>query len=301
VPSTAAPSEPSFFRAWARVFAVAWSTMAALAIVAGAQSAWFFATIPPRVARANEALYDLMLEASQRDVYRSVAVAVETLRKSGVLAPADAARLGEAWRAFETRFPAAPETAAQELRSALASVADGGADAAAVAGLENDLSRLQALYADHYAPLVETLERPPLFLWPSALFLAESSGYRDAVTLNRAVYLAQVGEIGTARVLLSGLQASTDDPRMLGLTLFVLGRLQFEIFRARPEADTFLQSVEYLRQSLRAWPESEPAKRFLDYLLSLGREEAVPREFQGTPLMRSEGEGAAVSGRERRF
>jgi hypothetical protein len=131
--------------------------------------------------------------------------------------------------------------------------------------------------------------------------IAGRSGYRQAATLNRAVYLAQTGDIGTARVMLAGLNARTDDPETLGKIYYTLGRLQFELFRATPEVEYYTQSIQYLRQAMAADPESRLAQRLLDFLLSLPQAAAAPQSAEGRPETPSEGEGAAISAEKRIF
>lgn len=267
-------------------------------IVGGLQSYAFYRTFTPRVEHANRLLFDLTVESSGYAIYERIAGQVRQLENDG----GDRySGLGEAWGTFVQQFSAAPDTAIAGLRRELEALGSADGDDLALARLLADLRRFEAMHVDRYEPLLQRLDQPPFWLWPTAQLLSRYSDAGDIVTLNRALHLAQVGEVGTARVLLAGLRASTDDPHMLGLVYYVLGRLEFELFRARPEADLYAQSVQYVRQSLQSDPGSELAKRFLDYLLSLQQEEAVPRAGEGKPTTPSEGEGAAVSADERRF
>jgi hypothetical protein len=259
-----------------------------------AQAALFYQTFTPRVAEANRLLFDLVTEKSQRTLYQQIAAQVEELEGSGV-SESQSRKLASAWNAFHDRFAAAPTEAIDELQAALPAADTGGAK------LYDDVLRLKEMHVDRYKPLLEEFDDPPIYLWPTAKYLAGQSGYRDAMTLNRTLYLAQIGEIGTARVMLTGLRASVEEPQMQGLIYYMLARLQYELFRSRPEAEYYTQSVQYLRESLRADPDLQLAQRLIDYLLSLSRGEAASRVGEGRPTTPSEGQGAAVSGDKRRF
>jgi len=272
------------------------------AVLGGTQAALFYSEFTPRVDQANSLLFDLLVEKAQGSLYRNIDVQLESLGESAVHGEGAKDRLAAAWDNFDDHFGSAPNEALETLRSGLPALGAGlkgaGSD---IERLGRAIDRLREIYSDPYKQLTADLERPPLYLWPIAPLLAVRSGYRQVVTLNRALYLAQVGEIGTARVMLTGLHASTDDPLMLGLTNYTLGRLQFELFRARPEAEFYSQSVLYLNQSLQADPDAPLAKRFFDYLLSLSQAESVPRAGEGAPTTPSEGEGAAISADKRKF
>ncbi len=266
--------------------------------VGGLQSYAFYRTFTPRVEDANRLLFDLVVESSGHAMYERVAGQVRQLENDG----GDRyASLREAWGTFLQQFSAAPDTAIAGLRGELETLEAANGEDPALARLLADVRRFEAMHVDRYGTLLERIDDPPFWLWPTARLLVRYSDAGDVVTLNRALHLAQVGEIGTARVLLSGLRASTDDPRMLGLVYYVLGRLEFDLFRTRPDAELYMQSVQYVRQSLQSDPGFELAQRFLDYLLSLSQEQAVPRAGEGKPTTPSEGEGAAVSADERRF
>lgn len=286
----------------ARYATIALLVFAFAAIVGGTQAALFYSEFRPRVARANSLLFNLLVEKTQGSIYRSIEVQLEALENSSEDGEGMENLVTTAWDNFDDHFALAPNEALETLRAELPVFAAGLKDAGSeIERLGEELDRLRAIYSDPYKQLLADLERPPLYLWPTASLLAGKSGYRQAMTLNRALYLAQVGEIGTARVMLAGLHASTDDPKMLGLINYTLGRLQFELFRARPDAEFYVQSVFYLRESLQADPDSSLAKRFFDYLFSLSQADSVPRAGEGEPTTPSEGEGAAISADKRKF
>lgn len=276
--------------------------VAVIVFVSGTQAALFFGEFAPRVAQANAALFDLMVEKTQRKLYRSIAERIEVLSNMAPAADADDRTLADAWEDFQSHFAAAPREAVDTLSNELPGLTAGISDADGdVNRLVAQLNRLKIIYADSYKDLLADLKRPPAYLWPTAPLVVAKAGYRQAATLNRALYLAQTGEIGTARVMLAGLNASVEDRELLGKIYYTLGRLQFELFIATPEAEYFTQSVQYLRQSLEADPDSQLAKRLLDYLLSLSQTATAPQAAEGRPETPSEGEGAAVSAEQRVF
>jgi len=274
----------------------------AIVSIAATQAMLFYFLMTPRIEQANAQLFELSVENSQRSLYYEIARQVRTLIE---LAPDTDARespLANAWAEFEVHFTAAPRDAVAALADQMPALTAGSrADAGAVRKLTASLERLRAIYADSYKELLADLRKPPIFLWPMASIVAERSGYRQAVTLNRALYLAQTGEIGTARVMLAGLNASVEDPGVLATIYYTLARLQFELFRATPEVEYYTQSIQYLRQSLIADPDLQLAQRLLDFLLSLPPTAAAPQAADGRPETPSEGEGAAVSAENRIF
>ena len=274
----------------------------AIVSIAATQAMLFYFLTTPRIEQANAQLFELSVENSQRSLYYEIARQVRTLIE---LAPDTDARespLANAWAEFEVHFTAAPRDAVAALADQMPALTAGSrADAGAVRKLTASLERLRAIYADSYKELLADLRKPSIFLWPMASIVAERSGYRQAVTLNRALYLAQTGEIGTARVMLAGLNASVEDPGVLATIYYTLARLQFELFRATPEVEYYTQSIQYLRQSLIADPDLQLAQRLLDFLLSLPPTAAAPQAADGRPETPSEGEGAAVSAENRIF
>jgi hypothetical protein len=288
--------------AWATRATVALLVVAFALVVGGMQAAAFYGKFTPRVQNANGLLFDLLVESAQGSLFNEVQLKLEGLKELVAHGEDSALRLSEAWDNFDDHFSSAPVEALETLNNELPGLGAGLKGASGqLHSLRNDLERLTVIYSDPYRELIAQLDRPPMYLWPTATLLAETSGYRHAVTLNRALYLAQVGEIGTSRVMLTGLHASAEGSQMRGLVNYMLGRLQFELFRSRPEAEFYTQSVMYLRESLKEDPTSSLTKRLFDYLLSLSQTEAVPREGEGRPTTPAEGEGAAISADRRKF
>ncbi len=274
----------------------------AVSCVAAMQAALFYYLFTPRIEQANASLYELGIENSQRSLYYGIA---EQVRAQIKLAPDSETvepALGVAWKEFQSHFVTAPSDAVDTLVRELPALTAGNrAEPDAILDFRSRLERLQAIYADSYKDLLADLREPPAYLWPMASIVAERSGYRQAVTLNRSLYLARTGEFGTARVMLAGLNASVEDPDVLAKVYYALARLQFELFRATPEVEYYTQSVQYLRQSLMTDPELQLAQRLLDFLLSLPQAATAPQTADGRPETPSEGEGAAVSPERRIF
>jgi hypothetical protein len=287
---------------WVRRATVALLIAALVTIIGAVQAAAFYGRFAPGVERANGLLFDLMVERAQGGLYAEVQTQLQGLKGLAAHGEDSALRLAQAWDAFDDHFAAAPVEALEILKNELPALGAGLKDAAdELEGLRAHLERLIEIYSDPYDELIAELDDPPVYLRPTAAIIAETSGYRQAVTLNRALYLAQVGEIGTSRVMLTGLHAQASEARTRGLVNYMLGRLQFELFRSRPEAEFYTQSVMYLRESLKDDPEASLTQRLFDYLLSLSQTEAVPREGEGRPTTPAEGEGAAISADRRRF
>ena len=274
----------------------------AVVSVAALQSALFYYRMTPRIEQANAQLFELSVENSQRSLYDTIARQVRVMIASAPESDTPEPALADAWKEFESDFTAAPRNAVDTLVRGLPALTQGNrADAGAIRDLTTHLERLQAIYADSYKDLLADLREPPAFLWPMASIVAERSAYRNAVTLNRALYLAQTGEIGTARIMLAGLSASVEAPDLLATIYYTLARLDFDLFRATPEVEYYTQSVQYLRQSLVANPDLQLAQRLLDFLLSLPQTATAPQAADGRPETPSEGEGAAISAEKRIF
>lgn len=278
-----------------------------LVILLAVQAAVFHRLYAPRVEAANASLAALVAETANRDLYRDLRQQVDGLIEAETGAE-DTARdgeertLAEGWQDFAGHYAAAPREALEAFSEELPALTAGTtADAESVAVVRDSLARLQDLYSHDYRDLLDELRRPPLFLWPAAGVIAERTGYRQAAAFNRALYLAQTGDIGTARVMLAGLNATVDDPEMLARIYYLLARLQFELFLQTPEIEYYTQSLTYLRESLLADSRGQLPRRLLDFLLSLPQSATAPQSAEGRPETPSEGEGAAVSAEKRIF
>lgn len=275
-------------------------TVAGIVVIVGLQSMVFYMTFVPRAEEASRLLFDLVVESADRELNQRIAERFGELMASQMSGKGPEL-LRDAWESFHVTFPTEPTEAIRKLQSQLRELDKTERADLISTGLQHDLDRFSAIYEDRYRDILDQLDDTSFYLWPTAPLLARCSGFRDTVTFNSALHLAQVGEIGTARVMLVGLGASTDNKRLAGLIYYMLGRLEFELFRSRPELDLYSQAVQYMRQSLQVDPSSELAKRFLDYLLSFSQGETVPGGKEGDPTTLSEGEGAAISADKRRF
>ena len=270
--------------------------------VAALQAATFYFMFTPRIEQANALLFELGVENSQRSIYFEIDRKVRELIKLAPESDVSQLTLAGAWENFESHFTGSPHAALGDFLSKLPSVtADNRAEVSAIEELVAQLEYVHAIYADSYKDLLTDLRAPPVYLWPTGSIVAKRSGYRQAVTLNRALYLAQTGEIGTARVMLAGLNGAVEDPEVLATVYYTLGRLQFELFRVTPEVEYYTQSIHYLRQALATDPSLQLAKRLLDFLLSLPVTETAPQSPDGRPETPSEGAGAATSAEKRIF
>lgn len=274
-----------------------------IVLLGGLQASAFFSSYGARLAEADAVLFELQVESTQRNRYRKVELAMGAfLAEFSEEKPDPASEIARAWSNFERNFTAAPRQAIEALRTQLQTLdAMPGSPESEAPWYREDLDRLLAIYTDPYEKLLNDIEHPPLMMWPTAKVLARYSSYRHVAIFNRAQFLSQIGELGTARVMLTGLHASTDEPKRLALIYYTLGRLQVELLHSQAEAEYYLQAVQYLSQSLQADPELQLAKRLLDYLLSLSEGETVPRAGDGKPTTPSDGEGAAVSAQQRIF
>ncbi len=289
-----------FFERHHRNVGLAAVVVLAIVILVALQATLFYQRIGPRMQAANETLHALVVETAQRRLYAEAAAAADRLVAASPPQDDDAPTLSAAWQDFAGHFGAAPAESIAALRDELPGLT-AGRDAAAVASLESALERLAALYANDFKALIDDLRRPPFYLWPTAGIVAARSGYRQAAVFNRALYLAQTGDIGTARVMLAGLNATVEDPELLARVHYLLGRLQFELFVDTPEVEYYSQSLAYLRQSLAEDPGGPLARRLLDFLLSLPQTATAPQSAEGRPETPSEGEGAAISAEKRIF
>lgn len=271
------------------------------ALLLALQSLQFYREYTPRMAAAANLLGWLTVESATRDLRGELQLAIERLQPAADAAT-DERRPVDAWRDFELHYTAAPGAAIRHLQDALPAFEAGVAGDVAVSGTAAGLlQQYAALHEDPYKPLLDELRSPPAWLWPAGPWLSRHAGYLPAATFNRAQYLALTGDAGTARVMLAGLSASAREPELLSRTWYLLGRIQFEMFRGTREVEYYLQSLDYLRRSLEADQSMPLARRLLDYLLSLPPAVTVPDASEGRPEMPSEGEGAAISDESRIF
>lgn len=283
--------------------------LAGLLLVGALQTVTYHKRYQAQIEDANSQLRALMTEKTratlQQDIQSQFRTVIETLRDTeGLRSEVEAL-----YETLAEHFQAAPLGTVAEILAAMMQfqeemntmLADGTLEAipegveTQLADLTGMLEHLQRIYTVPYEEIQASLESPPLYLWPMAQLLTDDSRYLSSVTFNRAIYLSQIGEMGTARVLLTGLHASAEDPEFMGLIYYGLGRLQWELFLDRAEPQNYFQAVKYLRQSMQADPMASLPKRLFDYMLSLTQAESTPGAGKGDPTTLTEGEAGAVS------
>lgn len=268
--------------------------LAALLMLVSVQASVFKARLMPRMAEANQRLSDLLAEETQGQLYADLDAALQSLYPKSGAVDVDAADLAHLRSELLQNFSGAPLEALEALRAQLSEMESSfGNSVAEIDRLWHELGRLEDLYANPYAEVLAQVEEPSWYLRPAAGLVIGSSGYEHTLKFNLATYLAQVGRTGTARVLLAGLHATVDDTDMVGLVNFSQGRLYFEQFRMRSDADSYGRSVHYTRQSVQADADSSLARRFLDFLMSLRQVPPATTQGPGDETRAAEGEGAA--------
>ncbi len=279
-------------------------------IITGIQAHLFYSRYTPQIEQTNEALFSLMLEKTRGEQLRGLQDQFQALITSLKGLAEISSRFEATYEVMGEHFREGPVGTMEQVQSEFQSIQelikekqqeeDAPVEALqeasdSIATLSEDMSRLQEVYAIPYDDLHSDIQNPPLYLWPTANYLREDSGYLNSVTFNRAIYLSQIGEMGTARVLLSGMYSNSNDNKMLGLVYYSLGRLQWELFLTRLEPENYFQAVSYLRQSLQTDSDAELSKRLFDYMLSLTEAESTPGAGKGDPTTLTEGEAGAVS------
>ena len=79
--------------------------------IGGLQAAMFFNLFSARVAEANVQLFELMVENSQRTLYREIAAQIESLDVAPPETDDQERSLGDAWDDFRSHFATAPREA----------------------------------------------------------------------------------------------------------------------------------------------------------------------------------------------
>lgn len=291
-----------------KTLSVALLVIAGLIMVTGIQALGYYLHFVPRVDAVNQKMAVFMDERAKMTVQSQVQ---ERFRKIiEALKPEEPhARLVlEQFELLVKFFRQTPVQIAEEVHDAILTLgeqfkADGEKDAkplltTASADLQNLAATLETLgeiYTIEFDRLQADLDSPPWYMWPTSSLIRYRTGYLSAVTFNRAMYLSQIGETGTARVLLTGLYASAEDDVMKGLVYYGLGRLQWELFINQNEPENYFQSLKYIRQSIQSDPQVDMPKQVLDFMMSLDQGDSAPRAGEGDPTNPSEGESASVS------
>ncbi len=282
--------------------------LATICLVSGIQTMVFYAKYTPQINNTNDQLFSLMLEKTRGAGIREIQLQFQSLRNTLKAGQGEiASRFETVYEIMAEHFREGPLGTLEQAQSEIGIIQEMIAEAQeqepddllseveiGISMLNDEMTKLHGIYSIPYDELHASLRDPPIYLWPMAGKLRDKSGYMNAVTFNRAIYMAQIGEIGTSRVLLSGMFASTEDPEMLGLIDYGLGRLQWELFLQRLEPENYFQAVNYVRQSIQTDSDSSLSKRLFDYMLSLTQAESTPGAGKGDPTTLTEGEAGAV-------
>jgi hypothetical protein len=282
--------------------------LAFLFFLGGLQTIVFYGKYTPEIRGTNELLFNLMLEKTRGERLREIQLQFQSLRNTLKSGRGEiASRFETVYEIMAEHFREGPIGTIEQVQSEIGIIQEMISEqqesepddllaevSVGISMLNDEFTNLYEIYSVPFDELHASLREPPIYLWPMAGVLREKSGYMNAVTFNRAIYMAQIGEIGTSRVLLSGMYTSTDDPELLGLIYYSLGRLQWELFLSRLEPENYFQAVNYVRQSIQADPETSLSKRLFDYMLSLTQAESTPGAGKGDPTTLTEGEAGAV-------
>lgn len=163
--------------------------------------------------------------------------------------------------------------------------------------LQQNLTRLNAMYSDHFASAIERYASPPWYFQPAAALATMRPYGRDRLDLNHAHYLTLVGQRGAANSIYNELRMNTGSDVFKSRILFAQSRLQYDAFRVEQDPEYHRQAVEHAQQSLRHDAAYDLPKLFLEYLLSIDLQaveiESIPFDGQGTG--EAEGERGAIS------
>lgn len=289
-----------------KIFSYVLMGVAALIVLAGIQALAYYLYFIPQVDEVNARYAAFMQErtelAQQTKVQDGFKAVIEELKPE----EAYARQVLEQFEDLVKLFRQTPREVAEEVHDALLTMsekfkADGEANAKPLlvqaAGelqtLAADIDKLREIYTINFEDVQSKLDTPPMYFWPTGNFIRYRTGYLSAIIFNRAMYLSQIGETGTARVLLTGLYASTTDEKMKSMVYYGLGRLQWELFTTLSEPEHYFQSLKYMRQSMQSDPAYDMPKQVLDFMLSLDQGDSVPRAGEGDPSNPSEGQAAS--------
>jgi len=266
---------------------------AVLLLLGGIQSLVFFNMYTPGVALTSTKLQALVSEKYSGELLNGV---WELLWKLGASVSQEheaALQLRTLIKTFNETARVAPKETVENLASGIPELKKNLPEAAEqLAQFESAIEQMREIYTIDFEGLIDDLQNPPFYLWPSAAILVEKSAYLRIATYNRAMYLAQTGEMGTARVLLNGLQAATHDNEFQALVYFGLARLQWQLFAERGQIENYMLGLNFLRQSIQTDPQFLLARRLLDFLLSMEMTSSF-EAGQGDPTSPSEGEAGA--------
>ena len=289
-------------------FSIALSVFALMMMLSGLQAMLYYTHFVPRVDETNAKVTAFTQERSSMKVQKQVQEQFRALIDSLKDEQPYAALVLDQFELLAKLFRQSPIQTADEVHEALLSMSekfkkDGETDSkpilvtssANILLLADDLKKLREIFTVEFDLLQADLENPPWYTWPTGRLLRHQTGYLAAVTFNRAMYLSQIGETGTARVLLTGLYSAAGNEPMMPMIYYGLGRLQWEIFLTGSKPENYFQAAKYLRQSIQSDPDKNMAKRLFDFMMSLSEGDSSPQQGEGDPTNPSEGESASVS------
>lgn len=290
-----------------KIFSYLLMAVATLILLAGIQGLAYYLYFIPQVDEVNGKYTAFMQERTELTLQTKVQDGFKAIIEELKPEEAYARQVLEQFENLVKLFRQTPREIAEEVHDALLTLSeqykkDGEANAKPLlvkaAGdlqtLAADINTLRETYTINFEDVQSKLDTPPWYFWPTGNLIRYRTGYLSAIIYNRAMYLSQIGETGTARVLLTGLYASTTDEKMKSMVYYGLGRLQWELFTTLSEPEHYFQSLKYMRQSMQSDPQYEMPKRVLDFMLSLDQGDSAPRAGEGDPSNPSEGQAASV-------
>ena len=158
-----------------------------------------------------------------------------------------------------------------------------------IAQLRRNLVRLESWHHDYYGDIIASMTHPGLLYWPASILLKwhYSNDLLHTMQFNRALYLILIGEVSAGQAILGELRTQLPDSRLRARVLFTQGRLLYGIGR-------YEESVKVVTDSIRMNPEYALAKKFLEYQLSRGPDEAVEEEDESVQNVGTASSGEAT-------
>jgi hypothetical protein len=159
----------------------------------------------------------------------------------------------------------------------------------------------QSTDRDDLKALLVMIDSPPWYLRPGAILTRAATELRNVVQFNQGLYMARTGQESEARRVLGDVRASAKNPQLAARANYLLGRLNYEHYRKKPEVQHYNEAVRYVRESLQSDPELTVAKRFLDFLLSFDESPATARPGSGRVRLQTQGDEGVIGERTPRF
>lgn len=275
----------------------------ALLLVFGLQGWAFQHHAGPRIAAAEANLARLHQEVPNDELMND---ALSALRDCWRLtADEDRKRTIAALReTVVRRFTENPAAAIDELaRAASVLQVESEVERDALETLRGKVTRLQAVYSDHYGELLRLYSDVPWYFQPGAALLEAGRPTKQLLAFNHAQYLMLTGDREAAGAVLEELRKNAPSDSFRSRVLFAQARLNYDAYRAEANLQYYDDALQYVRQSLQSDPEYALPKLFLEFLLSFDQGaveiDMSPLEAQGSG--EAEGERGDVSAGSREF